>query len=168
MTKNQKIALGCGGAGCLGLIAVAIAGAAFYFLVYSRPAVRSVSRNYNVNVNLNDNSSNANDNSTPNVNASSNTSSDSNSNSSSSTSASSLSDDDKHKLFQAASMTGDGELVRRVLVKIGLMNEDFTPGDNYSRFMGEHITWGARNYDFIQTINTPEKARAYVNAHFPE
>lgn len=170
MTKNQKIALGCGGAGCLGLIAVAIAGAAFYFLLYSRPAVRSVSRNYNVNVNLNDNSSNANDNSTPNVNANSNTSSDSNSNSnsSSSTSASSLSDDDKHKLFQAASMTGDGELVRRVLVKIGLMNEDFTPGDNYSRFMGEHITWGARNYDFIQTINTPEKARAYVNAHFPE
>jgi hypothetical protein len=172
MTKNQKIALGCGGAGCLGLIAVAIAGAAVYFLVYSRPAVRSVSRNYNVNVNLNDNSSNANDNSTRNVNASSNTSSDSNSNSnsnsSSSTSTSSLSDDDKHKLFQAASMTGDGELVRRVLVKIGLMNEDFTPGDNYSRFMGEHISWGARNYDFIQTINTPEKARAYVNAHFPE
>lgn len=169
MTKNQKIALGCGGAGCLGLIAVAIAGAAVYFLVYSRPAVRSVSRNYNVNVNLNDNS-NANYDSTPNVNASSNNSSDSdsNSNSGSSSSASSLSDDDKHKLFQAASMTGDGELVRRVLVKIGLMNEDFTPGDNYSRFMGEHITWGARHYDFIQTINTPEKARAYVNAHFPE
>src|SRR5690349_14703903 len=170
MTKNQKIALGCGGAGCLGLIAVAIAGAAFYFLLYSRPPVRRVGRDYNVNVNLNDNSYNANDNSTPNVNASSNTSSNSNSNSnsSSSSSASSMSDDDKHKLFQAASMTGDGELVRRVLVKIGLMNEDFTPGDNYSRFMGEHITWGARNYDFIQTINTPEKARAYVNAHFPE
>ena len=173
MNRNQKIALGCGGAGCLGLIVVAIAGAAFYFLVYSRPAVRSVSRNYNLNVNLNDNSSNTND-STPNVNASSNSSSDSdsnansNSNSSSSESASSLSDDDKHKLFQAASMTGDGELVRRVLVKIGLMNEDYTPGDKYSRFMGEHITWGARNYEFIQTINTPEKARAYVNAHFPE
>src|SRR5690242_1606296 len=134
MTKNQKIALGCGGAGCLGLIVVAIAGAAVYFLVYSRPPVRSVNRNYNVNLNLNDNSSNANDSSnsndsTPNVNASSNSS---NSNSGSSSSASSLSDDDKHKLFQAASMTGDGELVRRVLVKIGLMNEDFTPGENYS------------------------------------
>jgi hypothetical protein len=81
---------------------------------------------------------------------------------------SSLSDDDKHKLFQAASMTGDGELVRRVLVKIGLMNDDFTPGDKYSSFMGEHIAWGARNYEFIQSINTPEKARAYVNEHFPE
>ena len=176
MTKNQKIALGCGGAGCLGLIVIAIAGAAVYLLVYRQPAVRSVSRNYNVNVNLNDNSSdsNANENSNanadsnanvPNVNASSNSS---NSNSGSSTSASSMSDDDKHKLFQAASMTGDGELVRRVLVKIGLMNEDFTPGENYSRFMGEHIAWGARNYAFIQTVNTPEKARAYVNEHFPE
>ena len=168
MTKNQKIALGCGGAGCLGLIVVGVAVAAFWLLVYRQPAVRRVSRDYNVNINLNDNSSNAND-STPNVNASSNSSSNSNANSSStSSSASSMSDDDKHKLFQAASMTGDGELVRRVLVKIGLMNEDFTPGDNYSRFMGEHITWGARNYEFIQSINTPEKARAYVNAHFPE
>ncbi|HEY3580605.1 MAG TPA: hypothetical protein VGK82_08675, partial [Pyrinomonadaceae bacterium] len=78
MTKNQKIALGCGGAGCLGLIVVAIAGAAVYFLVYSRPAVRSVNRNYNVNINLNDNSSNLNSNSETN----SNSESSSNSNSS--------------------------------------------------------------------------------------
>jgi hypothetical protein len=161
MTRNQKIALGCGGAGCLGLIVVAIAGAAIYFLVYREPA-RRVTRNYNLNVNLNDNTSNSNEN----VNSNENLNSNSNSNSTSS--VSSLSDDDKHKLFQAASMTGDGELVRRVLVKIGLMNDDFTPGDKYSSFMGEHIAWGARNYDFIQSINTPEKARAYVNEHFPE
>jgi hypothetical protein len=161
MTRNQKIALGCGGAGCLGLIVLAIAGAAIYFLVYREPA-RRVTRNYNLNVNLNDNTSNSNEN----VNSNENLNSNSNSNSTSS--VSSLSDDDKHKLFQAASMTGDGELVRRVLVKIGLMNDDFTPGDKYSSFMGEHIAWGARNYDFIQSINTPEKARAYVNEHFPE
>jgi len=167
MNRNQKIALGCGGAGCLGLIVVAIASAAIYFLVYRQPARRAVP-NYNVNVNLNDNSSNSNANaSTPDADANLNASN-SNSNSTSSTSAASLSDDDKHKLFQAASMTGDGELVRRVLVKIGLMNEDYTPGDKYSGFMGEHITWGARNYEFIQSINTPEKARAYVNEHFPE
>jgi hypothetical protein len=161
MTRNQKIALGCGGAGCLGLIVVAIAGAAIYFLVYREPA-RRVTRNYNLNVNLNDNTSNSNEN----VNSNENLNSNSNSNSTSS--VSSLSDDDKHKLFQAASMTGDGELVRRVLVKIGLMNDDFTPGDKYSSFMGEHIAWGARNYEFVQSINTPEKARAYVNEHFPE
>jgi D-arabinose 1-dehydrogenase-like Zn-dependent alcohol dehydrogenase len=177
MNRNQKIALGCGGAGCLGLIVIAIAGAAVYLLVYRQPARRAV-REYNFNVNLNDNSSNSNSNaSTPDVDANSNTAnsnanenanSNSNSNSGSATSADSMSDDDKHKLFQAASMTGDAELVRRVLVKLGLTNEDYTPGEKYSAFMGEHISWGARNYQFIQSINTPDKARAYVNAHFPE
>ncbi|HJT65595.1 MAG TPA: hypothetical protein VJ749_04030 [Pyrinomonadaceae bacterium] len=165
MTKNQKIALGCGGAGCLGLIAVAIAGAAVYLLVYRQPAVRSVSRNYNVNVNLNDNSSNANDDSTPNVNASSNTS---NSNSTSSTSASSLSDDDKHRLYHAAQVTGDTELINRVNVKLGLVNEDFTPGEEFDRFVAAHVSWLLRNTSFTTSINTPEKGRAYVNEHFPE
>lgn len=169
MTRNQKIALGCGGAGCLGLIVVVIASAAIYVLVYRQPA-RSVARNYNFNVNLNDNTSNSNSNTSDSDenSSSSNTNSNSNANSNTSTSAASMSDDDKHKLFQAASMTGDGELIRRVLVKMGLMNEDYTPGDKYSSFMGEHITWGMRNSAFIQTLNTPEKARAYVDDHFPE
>jgi len=174
MTRNQKIALGCGGAGCLGLIVAAIAGCAVYFLVMRQPArvTREYNFNANVNTNANDNSSNSNA-STPEADANSNTAnsnseSNSNSNSGSSTSVSSMSDDDKHKLFQAASMTGDGELVRRVLVKLGLTEEDYTPGDKYQSFMAEHISWGARNYQFIQSVNTPDKARAYVNAHFPE
>jgi hypothetical protein len=79
-----------------------------------------------------------------------------------------MSEDDKHKLYQAAGSTGDGELIRRVSVKIGLMDEDYTPGDNYQQFLTEHFSWAIRNTEFIQSINTPEKARAYVNAHFPE
>lgn len=169
MTRNQKIALGCGGAGCLGLIVVVIVAGVVWALVYRQPAYRAANRNYNLNINLNDNSSNSNNSNISNINSDSNDNSNSsNSNSSASTSLASMSDDDKHKLFQAASMTGDGELVRRVLVKIGLMNDDYTPGDKYSSFMGEHISWGVKNYEFIQTINTPEKARAYVNEHFPE
>lgn len=152
MTKNQKIALGCGGAGCLGLIVVAIAGAAVYLLVYRQPAVRSVSRNYNLNVNLNDNSSNSN----------------LNSNSNSNSSVSSLSEDDKHKLYHAAQVTGDSELINRVNVKIGILNEDFTQGEEFDRFVAEHIGWVLRNTNFITSVNTPEKARAYVNEHFPE
>jgi len=156
MTRNQKIALGCGGAGCLGLIVVVIAACLIYFLAYRSPAYRAT-RNYNYNINLNDNSSNSN----------TNTSDNSNSNSAG-TSVSSLSNDDKHRLFQAAGMTGDTELINRVNVKIGLVNEDFTPGEEYQRFLAEHGPWGARNYEFIQSINTPAKARAYVNDHFPE
>lgn len=157
MTRNQKIALGCGGAGCLGLIVVAIAGGLIYYFASQKAAsYRAATRNYNFNLNSNSNSNdNSNDNS-------------SNSNSSSSSSASSLSDDDKHKLFQAASMSGDGELVRRVLVKTGLLRENYTPADGYQSFMASHITWGARNYDFIQSLDTPEKARAYVDENLPE
>jgi hypothetical protein len=144
MTRNQKIALGCGGAGCLGLIVVAIASVLIYLFAY--PAARAT-RTYNVNV----------DNANSNANSNS-----------SSTAASSMSEDDKHKLYQAAAQTGDGELIRRVSVAIGLMSEDYTPGENHQKFLYEHVEWGARNSDFINSINTPEKARAYVNEHFPE
>jgi hypothetical protein len=155
MTKNQKIALGCGGAGCLGLIVVVIAAGLFYFFSYRR--WYSTNREYNFNVSTNRNS-----------NRNGNANSNANGNSSTSTSASSLSDDDKHKLWQAASMTGDGELIRRVSVKIGILNEDYTQGDDYQTFVGEHIGWALHNGDFIQSVGTPEKARAYVNEHFPE
>ena len=173
MNRNQKIALGCGGAGCLGLIVVAVAACVLYFLVYRAPVRRNYNYNYNVstnrNSNTNDNSdftTNRNDNDNDNDN-SSESNSNSNSNSSSS-SASSMSDDDKHKLYQAASMTGEAEVVRRVSVKLGLVDDDFTPRGDYQKFVSEHVSWVMRNTDFIQTINTPEKARAYVNEHFPE
>jgi hypothetical protein len=161
MTKNQKIALGCGGAGCLGLIVVVIAAVLIYFFAYraARPT-RDYDYNYNVSTNRN---SNSNDNS--------DFSSNSNANSNStnpSTSASSLSDDDKHRLYQAAAQTADQELVRRVSVKIGVMDEDYTPGAEYQKFLSDHVEWVMKNTDFIGTINTPEKARAYVNDHFPE
>ena len=158
MNRNQKIALGCGGAGCLGLLVVVIAGCVIYFFYYSQNRRYSAS-NYNYNFNVNSNSnSNTNDNTDvpSNINANSN---------SSSTSSSSISDDDKHKLYQAAGMTGDAELVRRVSIKIGLMNEDFTEGDNYKQFVAEHLSWAIRNTAFIQSVNSPEKAREYVNAH---
>jgi len=160
MNRNQKIGLGCGGAGCLGLIVVLIVGCVVYFLVYRSPARR---RDYNFNV-----STNRNFNSNDNSDFSTNTNTNSNSANSSSSSATSMSEDDKHKLYQAAGVTGDAELIRRVSVKIGIMDADYTPGDNYSSFLTEHLEWAMHNTDFIQSVNTPEKARAYVNAHFPD
>jgi hypothetical protein len=159
MTRNQKIALGCGGAGCLGLIVVVVAALLIYALVYRTPT----GRNYNLSTNRNSSNSNLDDNS----NSVSDANDNSNSSSSSSTNASSMSDDDKHKLYQAAAMTGDQELIRRVSVKIGLMDDDYTPGENYQQFLAEHITWVLRNRDFIQSINSADKARAYVDQNFP-
>ena len=158
MTKNQKIALGCGGAGCLGLIVVAIAGGLIYYFTIRSTRIMYP---YNSNVRTNRNSNSTNNSDIPrNINANSNSS-----NSNSSSSASSMSDDDKHKLYQAAGMTGDAELIRRVSIKIGLMDEDYTPGENYQSFVAEHVDWAIKNTDFINSINTPEKARAYLNAH---
>jgi len=151
MTKNQKIALGCGGAGCLGLIVLVVIGLVVYF-VYRRPSSFSSNRSSNYNFN-------------------SNRSSDSNTsekNSNSSTSSTSISDDDKHKLFQAVSMTKDTELMHRVWKKLGLMGDDNTPNDAYAEFVKDHVVWLFKNTDFIQSVNTEEKAREYVDAHIDD
>ena len=161
MNRNQKIALGCGGAGCLGLIVVAIVACAVYFLVYRSP--RASVRNYNFNVNTNRNS-NSNDNSDLTSNRNDNVNDNDNA-SNANSSSSSLSDDDKHKLYYAAGVTGDAELIRRVSVKIGIMDEDFTPGANYYEFIRDSGPWAMRNSEFVLSINTPEKARAYLNEH---
>ena len=79
-----------------------------------------------------------------------------------------MSEDDNPMLYQAAAITGDAELIRRVSVKIGLMKEDYTPGENYQKFIADHFEWATRNVDFVNSVNTPEKGRAYVNANFPD
>jgi hypothetical protein len=155
MTRNQKIALGCGGAGCLGLIVVAIAGGLIYYFAAQRAAAyRAAAREYNFNVNLNSNS-NSNDDSNYN----------SNSNSSSNSSGSSMSNDDKHKLYHAATVAGDTDQVKRVSIHIGIMNDDGIPRDNYRQFIIEHGSWAMQNLDFIREVGTQEKAQAYVDQH---
>jgi hypothetical protein len=153
MNRNGKIALGCGGAGCLGLIFLAIVGAAVY--LYMQSGTRNTNRNYNFNVSTNRNSNSNSSNSNNNTNSLSN-------------SDSSMSDDDKHKLYHAATLTGDPQLLRRVSIKLGLMNSDFTPSDEYVAFVQEHVSWSLQNTDFIQSLNSKEKAIAYVNDHFDD
>jgi hypothetical protein len=160
MNRNQKIALGCGGAGCLGLIVVAIAAGLIYFFASRSPR----NRNFNFNVSTNRNS-NSNDNTDFTTNRNDNDNDDSSNSNSSSTSSSSFSEDEKHKLYHAAGVAGDGELLRRVEVKIGLLDDDFTPGENFQTFLVDHGDWVVRNTDFINSINTAEKARAYINEH---
>jgi hypothetical protein len=147
MNRNQKIALGCGGAGCLGLIVLAIAGGLFWYFASSSSTNRN--RNYNFNINSNTNRSNSN----------------ANLNSNSSTPSSSISSDDKHRLFQAAGMTKDSALIKRVLQKLGFMNESGVTSSDYEAFVKEHFTWALKNTQFVMSVNSEEKARAYVNEH---
>ena len=149
MNRNQKIALGCGGAGCLGLIVVAIAGSVIWYL--SRTPGSTRNSNFNVNINRKSNTSPATD--------------DSDSNSSSSATATRMSDDDKHKLYHAATVTKDTDTMARVWKRLGLTDADGTPNEDYREFAKEHIGWLFRNTDFMQEMNSEEKARAYVYAH---
>src|SRR4051812_17909125 len=99
MTRNGKIALGCGGAGCLGIILLVVLCVVLIATGYIRaPGITSYFETDNSNSNSNSNY-NSNYNRNSNRNSNSNTNTDSNSNQSSS---SSMSDDGKHKLFQAA------------------------------------------------------------------
>jgi hypothetical protein len=158
MTKNQKIAVGCGAVGCLGLIVLGLVGGGIAYWQYKKGD----------SVSLNDNrrySSNSNSNSNSDTDSNSKGNSNSTNSSSSNTTTSSYSDDDKHKLFQAASMTQDAEVVQKVVKKLGLFKANGTPADDYPQFIKDHITWGASNAAFITSVSTPEKARAYVDEH---
>lgn len=158
MNRNQKIALGCGGAGCLGLIVVIAASSVGYYL-YQRRSI-SANENYNFNANTNRASdTNSSDDSSTETSPADDTSTET---------SSSLSDDDKHKLFQAAGMTQDTQLITRVLKKIGLMRADGMVTPAHESFTKEHFSWAMKNVSFIQSVNTPEKARAYVEAHIDD
>src|SRR3712207_2132501 len=88
-----------------------------------------------------------------------------NSNTTASTSggASGMSDDDKHKLFQAAAVTRDEAVLKEVSAKIGLTDARGLPNDKYADFAKEHISWAMKNSQFVRDINDPAKAREYVD-----
>ncbi|HEV7682154.1 MAG TPA: hypothetical protein VGO68_08540 [Pyrinomonadaceae bacterium] len=163
MTKNVKIALGCGGVGCLGLIVVVVAVGVFIFTgvikapgIYSPPN-RSSNYNYNRNSNV-----------TVEVTTNDNANSNSNSNSnSSSDSSATMSDDDRHKLLMAASFAADPEMMQRVMRKLGFITDTGVAPD-YAQFLQEHAVWAHRNQAFIDSVNTQESARAYLNAHIDD
>jgi alpha-galactosidase len=157
MNRNAKIALGCGGAGCLGLIVVVIAVALLIvFGVIKAPGLYNPNRNSNDNYNSNYNS-----------NSRSNSNDNLNTNSDSPSSSSSLSNDDKHKLLMAASFANDSEMMVRVIRKLGFATNAGVSAE-YAQFLQEHAEWAHRNQDFINSVNTEESARAYLNAHIDD
>ena len=157
MNRNAKIALGCGGAGCLGLIVVVIAVALLIvFGVIKAPGIYNPNRNSNDNYNSNYNS-----------NSRSNSHDNLNTNSDSSSSSSSMSNDDKHKLLMAASFANDSEMMQRVIRKLGFITDTGVAPD-YAQFLQEHAEWAHRNQDFINSVNTQESARAYLEAHIDD
>ena len=159
MNRNAKIALGCGGAGCLGLIVVVIVVVVLIATgVVKAPGIYNPNSNSNDNYNFNSNSNNSNGNTNTNENLNSNSNSES-------SDSSSISEDNKHKLYQAVGMTRDTALTMRVLRKIGLGDGS---GADHQDFVKAHLTWAMKNMEFVQSVNTPETARAYVEEHIDD
>ena len=76
-----------------------------------------------------------------------------------------MSEDDKHKLYHAATVVGDANLLKRVSIHIGIMKDDGMPVDGYQQFMAQHAAWAFQNLAFIREVGTPEKAQAYIDEH---
>lgn len=158
MTKNQKIALGCGGGGCLGLILLVIVCVVLVVTgIVPAPGIYNPNRNSNYNSNYNYNS-NSNSNSNDNLNT----------NSDSSSSSLSMSEDDKHKLFQAAGITKDSALIQRALRKMGFLTSSGGISADYEQFVKDHGPWALRNIGFVKSILSEDAARAYVEAHIDD
>ena len=82
-------------------------------------------------------------------------------------SAANMSDDDKHKLFQAAGVSGDPQLATKVATALGLVDSNGQPSASFQEFTKAHYEWASKNSQWIMENNTPEKGKAYVNAHMP-
>lgn len=110
---------------------------------------------------------NSNENSNYNWNRSSSDNSTSNSNSNSSSSASeptSMSETDKYRLFYAAAKSGDTDLQQRAAKRIGIVDSSGMPTSDYQGFLKGTVNWAFTDSAWVQTVDTPAKARAYAEA----
>jgi hypothetical protein len=83
----------------------------------------------------------------------------------------SMSDDDKHKLYQAAVITSV-DTAMEVAKKLGLTDSDGKPTPAFRQFNVEHSAWLTKNSSFMPP--TPDqaadkkRAKEYVDAHMPK
>jgi len=81
-------------------------------------------------------------------------------------SAANMSDDDKHKLFQAAGMSGDPDLIKDVVTKLGL-GDATAPSETGKKFIDEHVSWAMKNAAWVQEYSDKAKAKEYAKSHMP-
>jgi hypothetical protein len=78
-----------------------------------------------------------------------------------------MSEDDKHKLFQAVGITQDPALIMEASKKLGLADSSGQPTPAMDAFIKAHYEWAPKNMDFIKGILTKEKAAEYAKSHMP-
>lgn len=81
--------------------------------------------------------------------------------------SSSMTDDEKYRLFYAASKVGDSTLILKVSKKLGIIDEKNTPTSSNKQFFTGMISWAMRDSDFVNKMDTKEKAQAYIDSQMP-
>jgi hypothetical protein len=142
------------------LLMVLVIGA-FAFRRMQGPTFDDIASNSNYNSNDN---SNYNWNRSGNDNSVSNSNSDSSSSNSTNESAASsdMSETDKYRLFYAAAKSGDTSLQQRAAKKVGIVDSGGMPTATYESFTKGMINWAFTDSAWVQTMDTPAKARAYA------
>lgn len=80
-------------------------------------------------------------------------------------SSSSMTNEEKYRLFWAATKTDDKFLQVEAAKKIGVIDGSGRPTPSYQEFVRNATSWAVNDVAFIRSVDTPSKARTYVNAH---
>ena len=79
-----------------------------------------------------------------------------------------MSEDDKHKLFQAVGITQEPALIIEASQKMGLADSSGNPTPAMDPFLKSHYEWAAKNVDFVKEHMTKEKAKEYATKNMPK
>jgi hypothetical protein len=83
------------------------------------------------------------------------------------TAVANMSEDDKHKLFQAVGITQDTALILEASKKMGLVDSNNQPTPAMEPFVKAHYEWAMKNVDFVKEHMTKDKAMEYAKSHMP-
>jgi hypothetical protein len=79
-----------------------------------------------------------------------------------------MSEDDKHKLFQAVGITQDSALMLEAMQKMGLADSSGNPTPAMEAFTKAHFDWAMKNVDFVKEHMTKETAKEYATKNMPK
>jgi TonB family protein len=78
-----------------------------------------------------------------------------------------MTEDEKYRLFYAASKVNESALTMKVSKRIGIIDESNKPTEYYKTFTAGMFKWAMRDADFVKRIDTKQKAIDYINSVMP-
>jgi Zn-dependent M16 (insulinase) family peptidase len=81
------------------------------------------------------------------------------------TTSSALTEDEQHRLFQAAGITHEPALILEMTRKLGLTDSGNQPTPAFEPFVKAHYEWFQKNTEFVREHMSKEKALEYVMTH---